>query len=545
MSTTSIGADDIRARAMEDIRAALASGDLNRAIEIADLSIRRGVRDPQFYQIRGRCLHDAGRYEEAIADYRRAMPAPRQDPAILGAIGACLLKLERLRPALEAFDASLAINPKSPEVHYHRGLALATDGNHDEAARAYERAIALAPNYVEPIANLASIAARKGEARAEGLARRALRLNPQAPMAKIALVMLEIENQSFVKAEQALRSLLAEDTLSFSQCASARRLLADTLDGQGRYAEAFAIYDAVNHELRDRNADRFPRRGVESANHLIAYFEQASPARWVATDPPAASPDAPAEHVFLLGFVRSGTTLLEQVLGSHPNVVALEEKGLLNDLSDRFMTSNVALESLSSLSGRELANYREMYWRRVRELAGSVTGKVFVDKQPLNSVKLPLISKLFPAAKVLFALRDPRDVVFSCFRRPFKINLAMFEFLSLADAAEFYAAVMRLTELYRTKLPLNVLDHRYEDLVQDFEGQVRKICTFIGVEWAEEMRHFDKLAPAVDLRSPSARQVARPLYAEGAGHWRNYAEQLAPALPVLEPWVGKFGYSEN
>ncbi len=545
MSTTSIGADDMRSRAIADIRAALASGDLSRATEIADFTIRRGVRDPQLYQIRGRCLHDAGRYEEAIADYRRAMPSPRQDPAILGGIGACLLKLERLRQALEAFDAGLAINPKSPELHYHRGLALAMDGHHDDAARAYERAIALAPNYADPLSNLASIAARKGDPRTEGLARRALRLNPQAPMAKIALAMLDMKNQNFAKAEQALRSLLAEGTLASSARASAQSLLADTLDGQGRYAEAFAIYSDVNRKLRDKNAERFPRRGVESANHLIAYFEQTSAARWSAADPPAASPDGPAEHVFLLGFVRSGTTLLEQVLGSHPNVIALEEKGLLSGLDDRFLTSNIALESLASLSARELADCRETYWQRVRTMAENVAGKVLVDKQPLNSVKLPLISKLFPTAKILFALRDPRDVVLSCFRRQFKINLAMFEFLSLSDTAEFYAAVMQLAELYRAKLPLHVMDHRYEDLVQDFEGQVRKICAFIGLEWADEMRQFNKLAPAVDLRSPSATQVTRPLYAEGAGHWRNYAEQLAPVLPVLDRWVRKFGYSHD
>ncbi len=100
-------------------------------------------------------------------------------------------------------------------------------------------------------------------------------------------------------------------------------------------------------------------------------------------------------------------------------------------------------------------------------------GKVFVDKQPLNTVKLPLIAKLFPNAKIIFALRDPRDVVFSCFRRHFKVNATMFEFLNLTDSARFYAAIMALAEVLRDKLPLNLFEHRYEDMVVDFETRVR------------------------------------------------------------------------
>src|SRR5262249_46159290 len=148
----------------------------------------------------------------------------------------------------------------------------------------------------------------------------------------------------------------------------------------------------------------------------------------------------------------SGTTLLEQVLASGSNVVALEEKGTLNSLGDTYMTSSEGLDALAGICGEELETARQDYWTRVGKYAGELNGKVFVDKQPLNTVKLPLIAKLFPRAKVLFALRDPRDVVFSCYRRHFQINVAMFEFLGLEDAARFYASIMNLGEIYRDKL---------------------------------------------------------------------------------------------
>ncbi len=158
---------------------------------------------------------------------------------------------------------------------------------------------------------------------------------------------------------------------------------------------------------------------------------------------------------------------------------------------------------------------------------------------------MALIAKLFPKASILFAIRDPRDVVFSCFRRHLKVTGTQYEFLSLDSCARIYSLIMRIGEICRDKMPLDVLEHRYEDMVQDFDGRIRAVCDFIGVEWAETMRNFDEHASIADLRSPSALQVRRPLYGEGIGQWRRYGEQLKPVLPILEPWVTKFGYPRD
>jgi hypothetical protein len=166
---------------------------------------------------------------------------------------------------------------------------------------------------------------------------------------------------------------------------------------------------------------------------------------------------------------------------------------------------------------------------------------VFIDKLPLNSIKLPLIAKLFPEAKILFAVRDPRDAVLSCFRQRFRMNPSMFEFLTLDGAARFYAQVMRLSELYRDRFALTVFEHRYEDLVSDFEGRAQAVCDFIGVDWTPEMRRFADGGARRSVATPSATQVARGLY-DGAGQWRRYADQLAPVIPILQPWIDKFGY---
>jgi hypothetical protein len=157
-------------------------------------------------------------------------------------------------------------------------------------------------------------------------------------------------------------------------------------------------------------------------------------------------------------------------------------------------------------------------------------------------VKLPLIAALFPSAKVLFAVRDPRDVVLSCLRARFRINAFIIELLRPGDAAEFYAASMTLAELYRKRLPLTIYDVRHEGLVSDFDTVCRNVCAFIGIEWNPSMRDFAARQHVRAVATPSARQLTRGLSRTGIARWRRYADQLAPLLPILDPWVERFGY---
>jgi tetratricopeptide (TPR) repeat protein len=458
-----------------------------------------------------------------------------------------LQQLGQLAEAVKAFDAALKGAPNFPQTHYRKGKVLADLGEHDEAQRCYERAIELEPNYAEAIASLASVMARKGEtAKARELAAKALALNPQEPTAQVALAVLEIAEKKYAEAEQRLRGVLELSSLGSLPRAAVLSLIGDTLDGQKRYGEAFAVYTEKNEAVFNQFSRQYGGElGLEAALNLKRYFETADPEAWLPPDDGGEVPGAAATHVFLAGFLRSGTTLLEQVLASNPSIDALEEKSLLNDDGEHFLTSVEGLDALANLTSGQADEIRRAYWARVKAEGLNVEGRIFVDKQPLNTTKLPLIAKAFPKAKILLALRDPRDVVFSCYRRHFGANATMFAFVKLDSAARFYAGVMDLTELYRSRLKLDVFEHRYEDMVLDFEPRVRAVCDFLGIAWSEEMREFNKYVPAVDLRSPSAMQVRKPLYSDALAQWRRYGEGLKPILPVLKPWVEKFGYPED
>ncbi len=393
--------------------------------------------------------------------------------------------------------------------------------------------------------SLASIAAREGEEKAAiGYAERALKLDPRQPTAIAARAHLDNAKGRFAEAEQTIRPLLERPEIAGQARAVALGLLADSLDGQDRPAEAFAAYSSENEELRRLHGRRFS--GAPSITNLtqdlVAHFQAAPPERWQVEDNDTGAFEQPRQHVFLLGFYRSGTTLLRQVLSSHPDIVTLEERDFLLNQATSFLSDPSGLSRLAALSGNELQEAREAYWLKVKDHGLTVGGKVFVDKQPMNTIKLPLIVKLFPRAKIVLALRDPRDVVLSCFRRHFDVNVAMFDLLTLEGAATFYDSVMQFAELMRPMFAQPFFMHRYEDMVEDFDGRIGALCDYLGVSFSAAMREFYATVSARDIRSPSATQVTRALYRESLGQWRRYDAQLSPVFPILRPWIEKFDY---
>jgi tetratricopeptide (TPR) repeat protein len=457
--------------------------------------------------------------------------------------------LGRWNEAVALMEETVRMASDQAETWFNLGWAREFTGELQEARRCFEQAAALDPAFAAPLAHLASLAYRRADwDAAQELAAKVLAIEPQQPVALTALAMTALARGDFTATEARLAQLGDFSRLEPTEAALAQTALGDLRDAQGRHAEAFAAYAARNSRKFQQAAGQFNRSGntaTDYVNWLTAYFA-AAPADWGAVPPgtPPDSRDGAIGHVFLVGFPRSGTTLLENVLASHPRVEALDERDTLGEAAMAFLSGEEGRAQLAAVSAVEIQAHRAIYWQQVRRFGARVEGKVFLDKYPLSSIKLALVAKLFPEAKILFALRDPRDVLFSCFRRSFSLNPSMFELLDLERGARLYAAVMTLSMLYREKLGLAWHTLRYESLVGDFEGEVRQVCNFIGLEWDERMQDFAALSRARTIKTPSSIQVVRGLYQEGAGQWQAYASQLAPAIAIVEPWIRRFGYED-
>ena len=533
------------AAAVDAVVAALQEkSDTALAVRLARTALGEGLVHPLFLNLRAFWLEDRGRLQDAVADLVHARRLAPDDVPVLNALGLIQIKLERAPEAAKAFRAAIALQPDFVPAYFNLARACDMSGELDEARRCYEKTVELSAgqsSIAEPLAGLAWLASRRGDwQEARQFADRALALAPGHTTALLAKIRADVQTGSLDADEAQLQRFLAMPSLSVDDYYHAMGALGDLRHRQGRYAEAFDAYAQSNARWRKAAPSRFAEGEtvLESVRWMRRYYETAPPA-------PATRPEYPsgeaARHVFLLGFIRSGTTLLEQVLACHPDVVTMEEKEALTD-AGTFLADAASLDRLRALPHDQRDAYVRAYWQRVREMGFEPANKVFVDKQPFHTTRLPLIAKLFPSAKILFAVRDPRDVILSCFRQRFRVTAYTYEFLTLEDAARFYDAYMALAERLREVLPLDLHEIRHEDLVDDFEGEVGKVCDFLGIAWTDAMRNFAERRKVRAIATPSAAQIAKGLNREGIGQWRRYREQLAPILPILRPWAERFGY---
>jgi tetratricopeptide (TPR) repeat protein len=532
--------------AVRDIRAAGEAGDEPHVYELARAGLDRGLRHPVLFHARANWFWHQGLYYDALVDLEAALGLAPRNPLLLKAAGECLLKLGVWKAASRAFGTAIEIAPNMVQAHYLRGLAFQMNGERQAAIAAHKRAIELMPEHSDALGSLALISAAEGNAENVRLyAGRAHLIDSLQPTAHIALALQELNEGTVdtvqARAEELLRAARFGDD---PRANDVLREIGDCFERLGNVSFAFRIYTEVNHKRRAIHAGRFARHRASLEVAVQTCWFERSPPRKPSHVPPAQT-DAPASHVFILGFARTGTTLLETVLASNEQVVAFDEKDCFPEEAKALLKTEEGLDTLATLDESGLVRLRDGYWQKVREFGRPVTGKVFADKWPFNSRRLPLIARLFPDAKILFMTRDPRDVVLSCFRRSFIMNSDTFEFLELEDCARLYAGIMNLVALACEKLPLHILEVRYETLVADFDATVAETCSFVGLRWNETMRDFSHAADGtVDFSAQSGKQVRMGLYSGGSGQWRRFREQLAPAFPILAPWVEHLGYPD-
>ena len=524
---------------------ALRTGDMAQACRVGMEAVSRGIESEQLLTLAAYAHINAGNDTGALELAIRARGMAPRSLDVLTALGLCQQRVGQFREAVETYDAALKVSPAASRLRFNKACALEAMSEIAKASREFERVLDSEPRHAEALAHLANLAAQRGDAKmARDYATRALQADPRLSAALLALATADVEDRQFEEALTRLKPLLTD--ASPVNRSIAQGLAGDALDGLGRADEAFHAYTNSKSTLKAFYQPVYEAAGTERAlarvNRLERYFGNAPKDAWRARGDDATQ-EPVKTHVFLVGFPRSGTTLLEQVLASHRDIVSMEERDCLIDAEREFLTPE-GLDRLAKMRGGDLAAAREAYWRRVEEAGFTPSAPVFVDKMPLNTVLLCLIAKLFPRAKILFALRDPRDVVLSCFRRRFVMTAQMYELCTLESAATYYEAVMRLAQSYREKLDLDIHEVRYETMVADLETQMRAVCAFMDIEWDGAMRNFASRASRRSIDTPSAAQVSRGLYTQGAGQWQRYAAQLALVMPLLDPWLTRYGYTE-
>jgi len=414
-----------------------------------------------------------------------------------------------------------------------------------------ERAVALMPGLVEARLELALLQERRGQL-AEALTHvDAIREAEEYPAeAEVIGGRLLRRLKDSGQAISRLTSVLQSDEVFWSTQQQAGMELARVYDGQGDYEAAdHAASEAkkvarVHIDEQVTPDDLWIREAWEVA---CGEVQREHLSRWA-----EATAGLSTHRVALLtGPPRSGTTLLENILDAHPGLVSSDER----DAFPRYIHGKMAIdagagdedsaiEMLEKQTTPGLANLRERYLGFMQSALGEKIGsRLHLDKNPSISTLIPGVLRLFPECKIILALRDPRDVVLSCYMTHMPLNSQSEPYLDFKSAAEHYAKTMSAWFALRKQLmPEQYLEVRYEDVVADTEGQARRALAFLELPWDDAVLRFNEHVAGKQVDSPTYEQVAKPIYTSSIGRWKNYERHMEQALDILRPWVDTLGY---
>ncbi|MEQ1838115.1 MAG: tetratricopeptide repeat protein [Candidatus Nitrotoga sp.] len=490
----------------------------------------------------GNALCKKDKTQDAIASYDMAISLKSDYVDAYVNRGTALMETNRLDEALASFDKAIAIKPDCADAHNNRGIALMELNRLDEARTSYLKAVSVKPDFASAYASLCQLYELQNN------------LEELEKVIEIAQYYCAEDNVDilFRRAQLASRKNQFDVALGYLEKLQVQKLqpslrvtyfnlLGKTYDSLEQFDNAFSAFEKQNELVRDSfKAQKFRVDQYLNSLHLRK-------AAWITDVKPVWAHSMiggnQTSPTFLIGFPRSGTTLLDTILSGHPKIAVVEEMPMVQFAHNAFSRTET-IQNFNTILEADLLSLREVYFEELRKhLDLGNEGKLVVDKFPLNIAHVGFIHRVFPDAKFILALRHPCDCVLSCFMQNFKLNSAMVNFLSLEQAAKVYAAIMELWFVFNQKLNLNVHMLKYEDLIQNFEGQCQSLIRFLGVDWDDNLYSYQKTAlNRAMIRTPSYSQVIQPLYKKASGRWTNYQKQMQPVLPVLRPWIEAFGY---
>ena len=547
----------------EDIRADLAKALLAAGRADEALALAQGSQLPALARIEAWVRQQRGEQGEAIAAYARVLQGEPTDAASWNNVGNIHAAAGNIDQAISAFEHAITYQPDEPGMYLNLAdvlrqadlgvprlkvardvaeiapdnravqtelaMALAHNELLDEAITVLEAAVKRWPEFGESHLELGRLyeATNRNEALADFLAT----LDPAACPPEVAFLHAWLAQREGRFEDAAAHAEAIPETIHPMRRTA---LIGNIAERLGNVPRAFAAFEAMNTAAM---AEAPPRRGPSFRESIEADLARWSPdwaARWA---PPLAPDPSRRDPVFLVGFPRSGTTLLDTMLMGLPDLCVLEERPVMAEVLR--MLGNA---DLATLTPQQCGQLRDAYFDSALRHGWDGT-RWLVDKHPLNMARAVQIHRMFPDARFIMAERHPADVVLSCFMANFTLNFAMRSFTDLDEAARTYDAVFRAWHLAGELFPIAAHEVRYERLVEDPRAELQPLVTWLGLDWNDRLlAHEETAKERGRVKTASYAQIGEKLYTRASGRWRRYADQLAPVMPILAPWAERMGY---
>ena len=554
-------------------------------------------------------LKDLGNPKQAERFLRKALEINAEYDFALVNLGAVLNELEKIDEGEKILKKALTINPASPMALNNLGNILSKKNNNQEAEKYYRKAIEIKKDFSLAYSNLGSLLSKQGDLiGAEKYTNEAIKYNPKFELAYVNLGVIKIDLDKLSEAEDlflkaikinknynyAYRSLfsLYEKTNNIKKLKSKLEEFSEnkSIINEISMFEARIFFREKNFIAAKKSIDQVSDEWIKNTDHQsnilfwsykgfiedkVKNFDDAFKCfeksqlnlKYKNCNPKIflnyiktyrrnldnklffrrknSSKKNEPSPIFLIGFPRSGTTLLDTILRSHPEIDVLEEKPLINSveliIKSKFKYS---LDELHKLNSDDLIFLQNHYLEILKNNSDKdKNAKILIDKFPFQTVCLPLINKLFPKAKVIFTHRNPHDTVLSCFQQSFEPNHAMANFRSIDSTSKIYDLTMSNWLDYNEKLKMNYITSKYEDLIDDFDNHILKILDFLDVSWDENIKNYrDTAYKRGKINTPSSSQVVQPLYRSSIEKWKNYEKYFKNSKNSLDKWKIYFKY---
>jgi tetratricopeptide (TPR) repeat protein len=550
------------------------------AVPVAESLVESAPKEPAHWMNLGTARRGARQYDAALEAYAHAASLGASGPDF--AFNVALTHIERgdLEAARSLLAGARNQDPFDGEICFHYAQVCYETLRLDEASQALSQWHTLQRLDTALIANIGLLLTNLGETRRAEVALRQARADQAAPTAALLTVISVLERTNRLAEARELMNRLLADPKSELDTAERMALEAQLLQREGKHSEAEALFTRAlpgKDEFHRRHLRLFPiarsldalgryddawRVLTEAHASQVESIQRQSP-QWALRAMPdmsvtalgcdaadiaawdhSGAPSSAGSPVFVVGFPRSGTTLLELALDAHPQLKSMDEQRFVQDALDELIAAGADYpRRLRDVSSDSLREVRGHYWERVAKKVKLAPGQRLVDKNPLNILRLPVIKRVFPNARILLAVRHPCDVILSCYMQQFRAP----DFALLCRTIESLALGFRRTfDYWYTQdelLAPAVHEIKYEDFVRDFEAGTRAVTDFLELPWAESMLRPAERAQAKGyISTPSYAQVTQPVNQKSVDRWRRYEKHFAGALPPLEPYLERWDY---
>ena len=525
----------------------------------------------------GFALREKGNLEEAVKNFNKVISLNPNYVDAYNNMAVTLEKQGKLEEALKAYKKAIAIKPDYADAHYNMATTLEKQGKLEEAVISYNKAISIKPDYADAYFNMASTLEAQGKLEeAIGAYKKTLDIKPDYSAAwsngaralegwnkleqldlwlkkafnacKILPPELQFQrakllwrNKEYEKTTDIINAInfdLITDNLK-KECLN---LEAKCFEALKDFDKAYKSFDEMNSLAKKSKeyAQCNPESYIEEKRNQLAKLKS----RPVPIFPDYTTPQPNSDPAFLVGFPRSGTTLLDTILRSHSRIEVVEEKATTKAAQTFIYKNNHSDIVNRLLPPAILSGARKAYHAELNKHLSQVnSSSICIDKLPLNLVKTPLINHLYPRAKFILALRHPLDAILSCWMQNFALNPAMAVMTDLDQTVDLYCLGMETFKKSWTDYNLSVHLIRYEDLLENLAEETTALLKFLDLDWEPQMKNYqDTAIKRGKINTPSYSQVVQPIYKNAKYRWLKYEKYLGKYLEQVTPWINEFGY---